>query len=178
MRNLIKDEFSIENDEDFALQDCPSPETIRAYAQGYGEGPDKRSLQLDLRGKKASKWNEKVAQILLEKLLQKKEDGWMDLPERSDAYFLGFITEKINRARGYWRRAQPHIKDDGEVETLQEVEDRMIISKDESGKNARMRTRRRAVSHHQNPQVIMKPSLFTEIRLTFDHCSTNDSIET
>ena len=130
-----------------------------------------------MRGKKPFKWNEKVAQILPEKLLLKKEDGWADLPERSKAYFLDMITEKIDHARGCWRKAQPKIKDDGEVETLQEVEDRMIALRGENGKCARMRMQRQLIGHHQNPQVIMKPSLFTEIQLTLDHCSTNDSIE-
>jgi hypothetical protein len=157
VRDVIKDEFGIENDEDFILQDCPPSETIRAYVQGHGKGPDEGNLQLDMRAKKSSEWNERVAQILLEKLLLKKGDGWGDLPERSEAYFLDMITEKIDRARGYWRKAQPQIKDDGEVETLQEVENRMVISKDENGKHARMRTWRRAVSHHhQSPQAIIK----------------------
>lgn len=135
----------MENDEDFALHDFPPLEIIRACAKGHREGPNEKDLQLDMRGKKPSKWNERVAQILLDKLLLTMSDGCADLPERSDAYFLDMITEKIDRARGYWRKAQPKIKDDCEVETLQEVEDRMIVSKDENGKYSRMGTRRRAV---------------------------------
>jgi hypothetical protein len=138
----------VENDEDFALHDCPPSEAICAYSRGHGEGPDEGHLQLDMRGKKPSKWNEMVAQILLDKLLLTKEE-WADLPERSDAYFLDIIMEKIDRARGYWKRAWPKIKDDGEVETLEEVEERMITSKDKNGKSSCMRMRRRAVSHPQ-----------------------------
>ncbi|KAF8221025.1 hypothetical protein L208DRAFT_1330472, partial [Tricholoma matsutake] len=116
-----------------------------AYERGHREGPDEENLQLDMRGKKPSRWNERVGQILLDKLLLTKADGWADLPERSKAYFLNMITEKVDRARGYWRKAQPKIKDDGEVETLQEVEDQMIVSKNENGKYSHMGRWRRAV---------------------------------
>ncbi|KAF8238560.1 hypothetical protein L208DRAFT_1242030 [Tricholoma matsutake] len=54
------------------------------------------------------------------------------------------ITEKVDCARGYWRKAQPKIKDDGKVETLQEVEDQMIISKNENGKYSHMGRQHRA----------------------------------
>ncbi|KAF8226419.1 hypothetical protein L208DRAFT_1301931, partial [Tricholoma matsutake] len=93
---------------------------ICAYERGHGEGPDEENLQLDMRDKKPSRWNERVGQILLDKLLLTKSDGWADLPERSEAYFLNMITEKVDHARGYWRKAQLKIKDDSKVETLQE----------------------------------------------------------
>jgi hypothetical protein len=150
IQDVIKDEFGIENDEDFTLQDCPPPKTICAYVQGHGKGPYEGNLQLDMRSKKSSKWNERVAQILLAKLLLKKGDGWGDLPERSKAYFLDMIIEKINCARGYWRKAQLWIMDEGEIETLQKVENQMVISKDENGKHACMRTQCRAVSYHHH----------------------------
>jgi hypothetical protein len=87
-------------------------------------------------------------QILLNKLLLTKEK-WADLPERSDTYFLDIITEKIDHARGYWKRAQPKIKDDGEMETLEKVEEQMIILKDKNGKSLHMRMQHGAVSHPQ-----------------------------
>ena len=137
--------FGVENDKDFALHDCPPLKVIHAYAKGHRGGPDEDDLQLDMRGKKPSRWNKRVAQILLDKLLLTKSDSWADLPERFEAYFLNMITEKIDHARGYWRKAQLKIKDDGEAETLQEMEDRMIISKDETGKYLCMGTWCRAV---------------------------------
>ncbi|KAF8229327.1 hypothetical protein L208DRAFT_1286891, partial [Tricholoma matsutake] len=107
-------------------------------------GPDEKNLQLDMRGKKPSRWNERVGQILLDRLLLMKLDGWADLPERSEAYYLNMITKKVDHARGYWRKAQPKIKDDGEVETLKEVEDRIIMLKDENSKYSCMGTWHRA----------------------------------
>ena len=84
---------------------------------------------------------------MLKKLLQKKAEPelWGDMPERSDAYFADLITAKLTRARSIWRNAQPHLNEEGELESIEEVERRMITTKEEHDRCGRAYTRRKNV---------------------------------
>jgi hypothetical protein len=103
---------------------------------------------MDMKGKLSSKWNEAVASLVLDLVHQRKREhgAWDALPERSDKYFLELVTEQLERGRRVWREAQPKVKEDGNVEGLAEVEERMNEDKVEKGKVACANTRRRAVS--------------------------------
>jgi len=100
-----------------------------------------------MKGTRSSKWNDAVVDILLEKLLQKKVDPefWGDMPERSDAYFEDLILAKLTRARTMWRSAQPHLNEEGELESIDEVERRMITTKEVRDRAGRAYTRRKTV---------------------------------
>ena len=58
-------------------------------------------------------------------------EEWGDMPERSDMYFEDLIIQKLMRARSKWREAQPHLNEEGGLETIDEVEKRMIRTKEE-----------------------------------------------
>ncbi|KAH7917377.1 hypothetical protein BV22DRAFT_979951, partial [Leucogyrophana mollusca] len=117
-------------------------EEIKRYNRGEGPGPNGDDLRWDMRGQPSSEWNKRVVNILLEKLLQKKEKEKWSLPERSDAYFADAIREKFGRVRTIWRAAQPRMTEDDELENENDVEERMIANKDQQLKRARMNERR------------------------------------
>ena len=144
---MCREKFGIENSEDWALHEAATSEEVRKYSvQGTG-GPNLENLQLDMRGKLSSHWNQAVADLLLDLVVErKKKEAWSAFPERSDAYFLGLVMEQLERARTVWRNAQPKVKEGGEIEELDEVEKRMNEEKEARGKLTRATTRRKAVS--------------------------------
>ena len=102
---------------------------------------------MDMRGKLSSKWNEAVASLLLDRVRERKgKPAWDALPERSDTYILELITAQMEHARSAWRDAQPKTKEDGNIEGLDEVEQRMNKKKEENGKMGCTSMRHRAVS--------------------------------
>jgi len=137
----------VTHDDDFAAHEPPSHEEILSFQRGQGEGPNHDDLRIDMKGTRSSKWNDVVVDILLEKLLQKKVDPefWEDMPERSDAYFEDLILAKLTRARTMWRSAQPHLNEEGELESIDEVERRMITTKEVRDIAGRAYTRRKTV---------------------------------
>jgi len=148
VRNLFEAVFDVTHEEDFAAHEPPSHEEIRSFNKGRGVGPNPDDLRVDMKGTMTSKWNEGVVDILLEKLLQKKVDPefWGDMPERSDTYFEDLIIAKLTRARSVWRNAQQHLNEEGELESIAEVEKRMITTKEERDSRGRAYTRRKTVS--------------------------------
>lgn len=148
VRDLFETVFDVTHDDDFTMHEPPSHEEIHGFKRGEREGPNPDDLHIDMKGNISSKWNNAVVDILLEKLLQKKSDPeyWGDMPEKSDMYFEDLILLKLTRARSSWRNAQPHLNEEGELESINEVEDRMITTKKERDRAGRAYTRRMTVS--------------------------------
>jgi hypothetical protein len=148
VRNLFETAFDVTQDDDFAAHEPPSHEEILSFKRGKGKGPNPDDLRIDMKGTMSSNWNEAIVDILLEKLLERKVDPelWGDMPERSDTYFEDLIMAKLVRVRSIWRDAQPHLDEDGELESIKEVEKRMITTKEERGRRGRAYTRRKTVS--------------------------------
>jgi hypothetical protein len=145
VRNLFETVFDVALDEDFAAHEPPSHEEILSFKRG-GEGPNPDDLRVDMRGTVSSKWNEAVVDILLEKLFQRKVDPESgDMPDRSDTYFEDLILAKFVRVRSIWRNAQPQLNEEGELESIDEVERRMIMTKEEHDRAGRAYTRRKTV---------------------------------
>lgn len=120
---------------------------VKLYNLDEGPGPDLESLQIDMRSKISTPWNQEVAEILLNIVLKTKDDDkWSFLPERSEAYFIELIESKMERAKSYWTYAQPKYKEDGQKETTEETEARMVTEKDKREKMARADARRHNVS--------------------------------
>ena len=147
VRKLFCETFGVVNDEDFSLHQPPTAQELKEFKDG-GPGPNPEDLRLDMKGPKSSNWNKRVAEILLEDLLGRKaaEKNWSALPDRTEAYFLDLIEDKIQRVKIHWRSAQIKLKETGEVECPEEVESRMICAKKERAKKSRVATRRRMVS--------------------------------
>ena len=148
IRGLFRAIFDIENDMDFALHIPPSNQTINHLnnREGDVDGPDVDDLRFDMRGDVSSEWNQRVFQILLEALNAEKA-SW-GLPNLPDVYFKDLISEKFLRVRAYWRNAQHKTRDDGKMETWDEVESRLLHEQEIKGKSARKNERRRNVSNH------------------------------
>jgi hypothetical protein len=101
-----------------------------------------------MRGKISSKWNDTVAELLVNAVLKRKREqtAWDELPERSDAYIRDLVVAQLERGRMTWKDSQPKVKENGDIEGPDEVEHRMNEEKEGRGKMGRANTRRRAVS--------------------------------
>jgi hypothetical protein len=97
-----------------------------------------------MRNKISSEWNKEVMKILLRAVLTKTRtrEAWEDLPNHSDDYYMDIIQDQLERARTTWRNAQPKLLESGEIESLEEVEERVIESRDVTTKVRRANMRR------------------------------------
>lgn len=130
--------------EDYALHEPPECSALQLYARDGKNGPNPDDLRIDMRNKISSEWNKKVKEILLAVVLKNRETGeaWEDLPNRSDSYFMEIIQDQMERARTIWRNAQPKRLESGEVESIAEIEKRMIETRESSAKTRRANMRR------------------------------------
>ncbi|KAG1761637.1 hypothetical protein EDD22DRAFT_752405, partial [Suillus occidentalis] len=116
---LFKDIFSISQDSNFMLHEPASHDDIYAYEYEDSPGPNCNHLTFDLKGGPKSPWNNKVVGLLLEELHRR-------------AYFKEVLQDRYKHLRTVWIAAQPKVTAKGGLETPAEVEQRLIMKKDES----------------------------------------------
>ena len=138
----------MEEQDDFTLHDPPPDEQVKRYEIDNEGGPDAGNLRMAMRSTLKSHWNKRVANIVLDAIRKGQAEGtaWNALPEHSNDYFLDLIFDQMERAKTARGRAQPKLKEDGEVEMPVEVEQRMIAQREAEESRARVYTRRSAVS--------------------------------
>jgi hypothetical protein len=139
--------FDIEQDWDIMTHEPPDPMVVNEYNDGQGDGgPNPDDLRIDFDGNKNSEWNRGVRSILLEKLLERRdEDDWR-LPDRTDEYFEDMIKARLKALTRAWNRTKPRMNESGEMETPGETEAQTVADKDALNKRQRPITRRNHVS--------------------------------
>jgi hypothetical protein len=142
--------FDIAQDDDFAMYNTVPPEIVEAYNKGEGNAPDPNKLQLDMIGGPDSQWNKTVLGLLLEKFKDARETENWQLPDRSDKYLADLIRERYKRVATIWKNSQRRKTTTGELETWDQVEQRLIGWKDAQLVTNRHATRRRNVSEQTN----------------------------
>jgi hypothetical protein len=147
VRDLFKDVFDVEQDQDFGVHESADKTAIRLYEAGEGEGPDHKNLRIDMETGPESKWNERVVDILLQVLKGRRDEEDWRLPAASDRYLTGLITSKMKRVKSYWKEAQPRMTATGKMETPAELEERLNAKDDRYGIMTRESQRRRSVSN-------------------------------
>ncbi|KAF8583252.1 hypothetical protein K439DRAFT_1617641 [Ramaria rubella] len=92
-----------------------------------------------MKGSLTSEWNVKVISLLVKHLEAKHLE--FDLPERSQAYKIDLIKEKIKHLRVVWKDFQPKTTDMGEQESPEALETRLLTKHVTAGQEARQSTR-------------------------------------
>ncbi len=128
------------------MHEPPSKDRIRQFNETGLQCPDPDDLRIDMRGMISSKWNKAVIQILLALVNdQLAKETW--LPDCSDAFLRDKIQKAIEKGRALWNQTQAKVvEDDGTVETMHQIEDRVIREKAASDARARAYARRSNVS--------------------------------
>jgi hypothetical protein len=173
VRALYRKEFHVKQDDDFAMHNSTLPEIARAYNEGEGDGPDSDDLHIDMIGGVNSKWNKEVLHILLAKLKHtRKVEKWA-LPKRSDSYFAELLKDRYKRAVNVWQRSQRGTNGSGELETWDEVEQRLVAQKEVQLLVNRHTTRRRNVSRwpYWKSTIV---NLFSEVLSAYTNSTEHD----
>ncbi|KAF8577004.1 hypothetical protein K439DRAFT_1365743, partial [Ramaria rubella] len=87
-------------------------------------GPNLDELHLDMKGSLTTEWNVRAISLLVECLEVKHLE--FDLPERSQAYKIDLIKEKIKCLRVAWKDFQPKTTDMREQESPKALETRLL----------------------------------------------------
>ncbi|KAF8576074.1 hypothetical protein K439DRAFT_1368176, partial [Ramaria rubella] len=90
----------------------------------HKNGPNLDELHLDMKGSLTSELNVKAISLLVEHLEAKCLE--FNLPERSQAYKIDLIKEKIKCLRVVWKDFQPKTTDTGEQESPKALETRLL----------------------------------------------------
>ncbi|KAG1724418.1 hypothetical protein EDB19DRAFT_1599542, partial [Suillus lakei] len=99
------------------------------------------NLAFDLKHRFNTPWNAKMLNILLEELKKRSvEEEWPF--QRSDGYYKAILEDRYKQMRMVWRAAQPKVTAKGSLETVAEVEERLIAKRGENLKSVRQTTRR------------------------------------
>jgi len=146
VRALFKNEFEVEHDEDFIAHETADAQLVCEWRDGQGSGPNPEGLHFDMRAGPDSEWNSEILRILLSKLKKRRAEESWDLPDRSDSYYLGLLQAKYKHARNACNAGQPKNTHPGQEESPEDVEMRLVLSKDIGSKRARTNKRRIEVS--------------------------------
>ncbi|KAG1833607.1 hypothetical protein DFJ58DRAFT_670850 [Suillus subalutaceus] len=136
VRRLLKDTFSISQDADFIVHQPAIHEDVYSYKYEDGPGPNTQDLIFDLTHGSNTPWNAKILDMLV-KELQKR-----NVEEQSDGYYKAILEDRYKWLRMAWRAAQPKVTAKGILETVAEVEERLVTKRDENLKSVCQTTRR------------------------------------
>jgi hypothetical protein len=115
---------------------------VHDYNNGRGPGPNSDDLHFDMRGVYNNPWNLKVVAILADDFKEKQGE----LPVRPDSYLRAIFLERFERCRVKWNVMGARIVEEtGLWETPEQVESRVLKTKDNDEKVHRRATRRRNV---------------------------------
>ncbi|KAG2052996.1 hypothetical protein BDR06DRAFT_972674 [Suillus hirtellus] len=130
VRRLFKDMFNISQDADFIAHEAACREDVYSYEYEDGPGPDLKNLAFDTKNRSKTPWNSRIIDLLLGELRRRgDEERWPFA--RSEAYFRKILQDRYKRPRTVWTCAQPKVMAKGVLETPVEVEERLIVKKDE-----------------------------------------------
>src|SRR5262249_41224226 len=145
--------LDIDKETDVIGAECADPSDVLAYETNDHPWiePTEDNLKYDWMGSADSYWNRRVVQMLLlkyreaEEMLRKKGDP---LPSRSNDYIDDIIESKLARLRSRWRKGLRRTNVDGDMESEQARNERVLRELEEEEHAGRRNTRREKVSHH------------------------------
>lgn len=153
MRNLFRQVYSIERDEDFGSFISATAEQVEEFSLD-GEGPDADYPRWDMKGAPTSPWNEAVLDILTDRLMKELDNKRPPpFPKKSRAYWEAAIRKKFCRIKQEWSRAQPRRTNTGRIEEADETEERRNMYTDKTLKRIRVRERRVRVRFSSLPMT-------------------------
>lgn len=145
---LFQSSFDIGQDRDVITKETANRASVDAYNESGDamDGPNPLDLKFDMLGSSDSLWNRRVMEILREKFRDLDDEENWELPPRSNLYIDEIILDRFNRIRSIWRAGQLRVKENGELETETEWEERVGNEQLEDVKKGRHLTRRKNVS--------------------------------
>lgn len=142
---MFKDAFKVDRDDGFIDQPTADPELVNAHSKGQLE-LDEATLCFDMTQGHTSQWNAAVLDVLVKRLMTACRESKYKLPKRPLEYFEDIVRDRFKRARSSWKRGQARLTAMDTWETPEEVEIRILASKDVQLARARKRERRVAAS--------------------------------
>ncbi|KAG2092399.1 hypothetical protein BD769DRAFT_1370991, partial [Suillus cothurnatus] len=107
-------------------------------------GPDLKNLAFDLKNGFKTPWNSKIIDLLFKEIQRRcSEERWPF--QKSEAYFREILHDCYKHLHTIWTAVQPKITAKGTLETPTELEQRLIMKKDETLKVTCQMTRQRNV---------------------------------
>lgn len=137
----------MDGDDAFVSKASANPLLVGPYDSEETEvGPDPDNLEFDFCHGPGTRWNTAVIGILVGELKREYDRVKDILGPVSDEFLSEIIRSKYIRARTSWRRGRARTTDNGDRETPDALEDRLIGGKERQLARARKRERRANVS--------------------------------
>jgi hypothetical protein len=138
--------LKIEEDLDFVFHEPPSAQQLRAFAEDPAKGPSLEDAHFDVNAGMLSEWNKKLLR-LLQVTFQAELPGicaqrGMILPARTDKYYGNLVAERFQRLAHLWKQGQPKMTAEGILESYEETEKRMALTRKRTTQKQRHLSRR------------------------------------
>jgi hypothetical protein len=115
---------------------------LEQFAADPSKGPDLDDLHFDVKAGMRSEWNKKALRVMQTEFCRQLDENYDGIPVRSAQYFEELFRERFQRLVGVWKHAQPQTTSNGELESHEAIEQRMMDDKDIELKARRHTTRR------------------------------------
>ena len=145
VRTLFKNILGITQDDEFINHEEADPTVISSFENTGVPKPTLNDLHFDMLGNVHSIWNTTIFHLLRIRFVEdEKTKGWQ-LPVMSDEYIESLISDRFTRLKAVWTQGSRQFRFDGHLETQEEIQARLVQSREERLKAARHRERRATV---------------------------------
>ena len=120
-------------DADFIAYRTADPADVHAFEQEEGARPDCEDLKFDLQHSYTFLWNGTIIEILLHDFQEKcKAENWP--VQKPDSYVRELLKNHYKKLHMMWFKGQPKLIWDGRLETVEEVEARLLVEMERQAK--------------------------------------------
>ena len=133
-QELFKFHLGIDEDTDFIFHQPASEEQLHAFANDPSKGPLLADPHFDVNAGMLSDWNKKLLCLLQVDFQSRLPDICarenMEVPLRSDRYYMNLVSERFQRLVQIWKQGQPKLNQNGVLEAAKKVKKWMITQRE------------------------------------------------
>ena len=180
-RELFKFHLGIDEDTDFIFHQPASEEQLCTFANDPSKGPSLADPHFDVNAGMLSDWNKKLLRLLQVDFQSRLPDICarenMEVPLRSDRYYMNLVSERFQRLAQIWKQGQPKLNQNGALEAAKEVEKRMITQRVVVAKKQRHYSQHLYVRGKLHTKLITHDYRVTEIPQQTHYCGKGNQGE-
>ena len=133
---------------DFADHILATRQEVKDFYSNDGPGPSLEDLHLDCSKGKSSQWNKAAMELMAAEFVDELEnDKDITWPRYLSKFINKIVWDRFTRLMSIWKKAQPQINSDGELENLKQQENQIVAEREAALKENRHWTRQNMVSN-------------------------------
>ena len=132
---------------DFADHVSATRQEVKKFYSNDSPGPSLENLHLDCSKGKSSQWNKAMELVAAEFVDELENDKDITWPRYLSKFINKIVWDRFTPLMSIWKKAQPQINSDGELENLKQQENQIVAEREAALKENRHWIRRNVVSN-------------------------------